>query len=103
RHDADFLNRCTSGAESYLSYLRGESDGQVKNARWAAEITGIGPGRIAALARAMVDTRSMITMSWSLQRAHHGEQPYWAALGLASVIGQIGLPGGGVGFGYSSL
>lgn len=103
RHDAEFLNRCTSGADSYLSYLRGEADGQVKNARWAAEITGIGPGRIAALARAMVDTRSMITMSWSLQRAHHGEQPYWAALGLASVIGQIGLPGGGVGFGYSSL
>jgi len=42
-------------------------------------------------------------VSWSLQRAHHGEQPFWAALGLASVIGQIGLPGGGVGYGYASL
>ncbi|TJW78198.1 MAG: Asp-tRNA(Asn)/Glu-tRNA(Gln) amidotransferase GatCAB subunit C, partial [Mesorhizobium sp.] len=40
---------------------------------------------------------------WSLQRAQHGEQPFWAALGLASMIGQIGLPGGGVGYGYASL
>jgi biotin/methionine sulfoxide reductase len=42
-------------------------------------------------------------MSWSLQRAHHGEQPYWAAVALAAISGQIGLPGGGVGFGYASL
>lgn len=103
RQDDAFLARCTSGADSYLAYLKGETDGVAKTAAWASEITGVGPGRIAALARAMVDTRSMITMSWSLQRAHHGEQPYWAALGLASVIGQIGLPGGGVGYGYSSL
>ncbi|WP_368073536.1 molybdopterin-dependent oxidoreductase [Haematobacter massiliensis] len=56
-------------------------------------------GRWAALPR----KRSMLTVSWSLQRAHHGEQPFWAALGLAAVIGQIGLPGGGVGYGYGSL
>lgn len=103
RHDSDFLTRCTSGSDELLAYLAGRTDGVEKNARWAASITGIGPGRIAALARAMVETRSMMTMSWSLQRAHHGEQPYWAALGLASMIGQMGLPGGGVGFGYGSL
>ena len=45
----------------------------------------------------------MLTVSWSLQRAHHGEQPFWAALALAAMIGQIGLPGGGVGYGYGSL
>ena len=44
----------------------------------------------------------MITASWSLQRAHHGEQPYWAVVLLASALGQIGLPGGGFGFGYGS-
>ena len=44
----------------------------------------------------------MVTASWSLQRAHHGEQPYWAVILLASALGQIGLPGGGFGFGYGS-
>ncbi|MEZ5660394.1 MAG: molybdopterin-dependent oxidoreductase [Burkholderiaceae bacterium] len=28
---------------------------------------------------------------------------FWAAIGLACALGQIGLPGGGVGFGYGSL
>ena len=35
----------------------------------------------------------MISASWSLQRADHGEQPYWAVILLASCLGQIGLPG----------
>ena len=103
RHDRDFLTRCTSGADRFLAYLRGASDGQVKDAEWAARITGLPAQAIRALAPVLVDTRSMLTVSWALQRAHHGEQPFWAALGLASVIGQIGLPGGGAGFGYGSL
>ena len=41
-------------------------------------------------------------MSWSLTRQDHGEQPFWMAIMLASMIGQIGLPGGGFGFGYSA-
>ena len=36
------------------------------------------------------------------QRQDHGEQPFWAAIMLASMLGQIGLPGGGFGFGYSA-
>ena len=50
----------------------------------------------------MAATRTMVTASWVLQRAHHGEQPYWAVVLLASALGQIGLPGGGFGFGYGS-
>ena len=103
RHDRDFLARCTSGADRLLGYLEGEPDGGHKDAAWAAAICGLDAGKIAELARRLVDTRSMLTMSWSLQRAHHGEQPFWAALGLASIVGQIGLPGGGVGYGYASL
>ncbi|MCA1512428.1 biotin/methionine sulfoxide reductase [Bradyrhizobium yuanmingense] len=103
RHDTDFLARCTSGADRLLRYLEGKADGGRKDALWAAGICGLGAGQIAELARRLVDTRSMLTVSWSLQRAHHGEQPFWAALGLASIIGQIGLPGGGVGYGYASL
>ena len=50
----------------------------------------------------MAANRTMISASWSLQRADHGEQPYWAVLLLASCLGQIGLPGAGFGFGYGS-
>lgn len=103
RHDCAFLARCTSGSERLLAYLDGSADGVVKDAAWAAHITGLDAAAIAALARRLLDTRSMLTVSWSLQRAHHGEQPFWAALGLACVVGQVGLPGGGVGYGYASL
>ena len=44
----------------------------------------------------------MITCAWSLQRAHHGEQPYWASIVLAAMLGGIGLPGGGFAFGHGS-
>ncbi len=103
RHDADFLARCCSGSDQFLGYLKGENDGAPKDSAWAAKISGLDAGKIAELSRTLIETRSMITVSWSLQRAHHGEQPFWAALGLAAVMGQIGLPGGGVGYGYGSL
>ena len=103
RHDQAFLARYTSGSELFLDYLAGRTDGQEKTADWAARITGLEAEDIRQLARRLVETRSMVTVSWSLQRAQHGEQPYWAALGLACILGQIGLPGGGVGYGYGSL
>lgn len=103
REDRDFLRRCCSGVEPFLAYLSGASDGVVKNADWAQGITEIAAGKIKLLAQTLASTRSMLTVSWSLQRADHGEQPFWAALALAAVTGQIGLPGGGVGYGYGSL
>lgn len=98
REDRAFLKRCTSGADRWLAYLRGQTDGVAKTADWAAGLCGVPAGHIRDLAAAMTATRTMMTLSWSLQRARHGEQPYWAAL-----AGQIGLPGGGVGYGYGSL
>ena len=102
-HDTDFLARYCSGSDIFLAYLTGASDGIPKTAAWAAAITGLPADDIRALAAVLPRTRSMLALSWSLQRARHGEQPFWAALGLASAIGQIGLPGGGVGYGYGSL
>ena len=101
-HDQAFLARHCVGFERVLPYLTGASDGQVKDADWAAAITGVPAETIRALARRMAQTRTMVSASWSLQRADHGEQPYWAVILLASALGQIGLPGGGFGFGYGS-
>lgn len=102
RHDAAFLASHCVGFERVRPYLMGETDGQPKDADWAAAITEVPADTIRALARSMAATRTMLTASWSLQRADHGEQPYWALVLLAAVLGQIGLPGGGVGFGYGS-
>ncbi len=103
RHANDFLHTHCVGSETFLRHLRGDDDGIAKNADWAEHITGIDAQRIRSLAEILPATRSLLAVSWSLQRARHGEQPFWAALGLAAVIGQIGLPGGGVGYGYGSL
>ncbi len=103
KQDTDFLNRCCSGAEQFIAYLGGPSDGTAKTADWAAAITDIPAAQIRALATDIAMQRTLITMSWSLQRALHGEQPWWAAVGLACVAGQIGQPGGGVTFGVASV
>ncbi len=101
--DQSFLNRYTKGFERFSPYLLGRSDGVEKNPEWAAEITQIPADTIRSLARRMAANRTMISVSWSLTRQDHGEQPYWAAITLASMLGQIGLPGGGFGFGYSAM
>jgi biotin/methionine sulfoxide reductase len=44
-----------------------------------------------------------VSVAYSLQRADHGEQAYWAAIALACMLGQVGLPGGGFGLGYGSM
>ncbi|MGH7046094.1 MAG: molybdopterin-dependent oxidoreductase [Stellaceae bacterium] len=102
RHDEAFLTRYCEGFSRVLPYLTGAADGQPKDAAWAQRITGVDAGTIRSLARLMAADRTMLTASWSLQRADHGEQAYWALVLLAACLGQIGLPGGGFGFGYGS-
>lgn len=102
RHDREFLARYCVGFETLSAYLAGEEDGQERDADWAAPICGIPADAIRNLAAAMVEHRTMVSGSWSIQRHEHGEQTYWAIIALAAVIGQIGLPGGGFGFGYGS-
>lgn len=102
-HDRDFLDRCCTGFEVFAGYLRGARDGIAKSAEWAAGICGIDAADIRALAGRMAAGRTLITVTWSLQRTEHGEQPVWAGLALAAMLGQIGLPGGGFGHGYGSM
>jgi biotin/methionine sulfoxide reductase len=102
-HDRAFLGRYCVGFERVLPYLTGEGDGEPKDAAWAEAITGVPAETIRALARRMAATRTMLTATWSLQRADHGEMVYWAVILLAAALGQVGLPGGGFGFGYGSM
>jgi biotin/methionine sulfoxide reductase len=101
-HDREFLARYCTGFERVEPYLMGSTDGRPKDADWAAAITSVPAETLRLLARRMAATRTMVTASWSVQRADHGEQPYWALILLAAALGQIGLPGGGIGFGYGS-
>jgi biotin/methionine sulfoxide reductase len=102
-HDADFLNSHCLGFDRFRDYLLGRTDGIVKDANWASKLSEIPAQTIQKLAREMADSRTFIIMNWSLQRSDHGEQPFWAAIALAAILGQIGLPGGGIGFGYGSM
>ncbi|NKX45481.1 molybdopterin-dependent oxidoreductase [Roseicyclus persicicus] len=101
--DHAFLASHCTGWDRFRPYLMGETDGQPKSPDWAAPLTGVGPDKVRALARRMATTRTLITVAWSLQRQEHGEQPYWMSAVLAAMLGQIGLPGGGVGYGYGAI
>ncbi|MFO0519561.1 MAG: molybdopterin-dependent oxidoreductase [bacterium] len=102
-HDRDFLARCCTGYDRFEAYLTGRSDGLAKSPEWAESICGVPAREIRALAHRLEGVRSMLTLAWSLQRAHRGEQPYWMAITLASMLGQVGLPGGGFAFGHGSI
>ena len=101
--DRAFLSRYTSGWDDLRAYIMGETDGQPKSADWAAPICDLPAQDIRALAAALPGKRSLVSLAWGMQRADHGEQPLWAGLALAAVLGQIGKPGTGYAFGYGSL
>ncbi len=96
-HDRAFLDKYTVGFDRLASYLAD------KTPEWAEKITGIAATRIRSLAREMAATRTTVSIGWSLQRSHHGEQPFWGLVTLAAMLGQIGLPGGGFGVGYGPV
>lgn len=102
-HDEAFLDRYTVGFERFATYLNGEEDGIAKTADWAADICALPADTIRDLARRMAKSRTMISVAWALTRQDHGEQPFWAAITLAAMLGQLGLPGTGLGFGYSAM
>ena len=102
-HDRAFLDRYCVGFDAFADYLTGAIDGLVKDAAWAAALCNIEADAIKALAIKMAQSRTMLSFSWSLTRQAHGEQPFWAGITLAAMLGQIGLPGGGFGFGYSAV
>lgn len=108
RHAPEFLQQYCQGYPQLEAYVlgkqsQGNTDTTPKTAEWAAAICGIDADTIRQLTRQAADTRTLLSCTWALQRAHRGEQPYWACIALAATLGQIGLPGGGFAFGHGSM
>lgn len=101
--DRSFVDRYAVGYDRFRAYVSGETDGTPKTPEWAETITGVPAATIRALAHEMLRKRTMINVAWALQRAAHGEQPFWMVITLAAMLGQIGLPGGGYGLGYGAM
>lgn len=99
RADDTFLSRCTSGYGDFAAYL----DRGAPTLAQASQLSGVPADMIAGLARQVAAVPATLTLAWSLQRARHGEQPYWAAIALAAMAGHIGRPGCGIAFGLGSV
>ncbi|WP_029826287.1 trimethylamine-N-oxide reductase TorA, partial [Vibrio parahaemolyticus] len=105
-YDKKFIDTYCLGFEEFIQYVQGKTKDKVeKTSEWAAAICGVKADKIREFARMLVSGRTQILMGWCIQRQEHGEQPYWAAAVVAAMVGQIGLPGGGISYGhhYSSI
>ena len=99
-YDKEFIEEYTVGFDKFLPYLTGDSDGTPKTPEWAESISGVPAATMKDLARRFAKNRVMLMSGWSLQRSDNGEQKHWMLVTLASMLGQIGLPGGGFGLSY---
>lgn len=102
-HDRAFLEKYTVGFERFLPYLTGETDGQAKDAQWAEQLSEVPAATIRQLARELARERSLVGISWSLQRQEYGEQSWWMVTTLGAMLGYVGLPGGGIGYGFGCI
>ncbi|KJY74700.1 molybdopterin guanine dinucleotide-containing S/N-oxide reductase [Vibrio nigripulchritudo] len=100
KHDKAFLNKYTTGYDRFESYLLGKEDGVEKSAAWASGICGVPAKQLEVLADIFSKHRTLLMSGWGIQRQQYGEQRHWMLVTLASMLGQIGLPGGGFGLSY---
>lgn len=100
KYNQDFLDEYTEGFDKFKEYMLGTNDGVAKTPEWASSICGISASKIKELALLFAANRTMLMSGWAIQRQHLGEQRHWGLVTLASMIGQIGLPGGGFGLSY---
>jgi biotin/methionine sulfoxide reductase len=101
--DREALARTTTGYDRLRAYVLGEDGGIARTPAWAADETGIPADTIATLARDAARAPTMLAAAWSLQRAEHGEQPFWMLAALAAMLGGIGKPGQGLIYGMGSI
>ena len=102
-YNKDFIKKYTVGFDSFSDYVLGKKNNQECSPEWASKITNIPVKEIYELGFKIANKNTMISLSWSLQRASRGEQPLWMGIVLAAMLGNIGTSKGGFGFGYSSV
>ena len=98
--DRAYIDKYTVGADKWIAYVKGETDGTPKTPAWAAAITGMAEAKIKELAELFATSNTQIAGSWAIQRAQHGEMAYWSIVNFAALTGKIGKPGAGVGFSW---
>ncbi len=105
--DNDFIKRCCSGfdssqmphgcenAESYKEYILGTHDGIAKTPLWAESITSVPAETISRIAREYATQKpAVLYQGYGMQRRAYGEQVVRAGATLASITGNVGIPGG---------
>ncbi|UJF18055.1 molybdopterin-dependent oxidoreductase [Vibrio sp. SS-MA-C1-2] len=100
QHDCEFIQTYSVGFDHLNRYLNGDEDGIEKTSSWAANICDVSVDEIEGLAEKFSSHRTFIISGWSMQRQQFGEQKHWMLVTLATLMGQIGLPGGGFGLAY---
>lgn len=100
-YDKKFIETYALGFDEFIPYVEGKTKDKVeKTPEWAEPICGVKADDIREFARLLVKGRTQLIFGWAIQRQQHGEQPYWMGAVLAAMIGQIGLPGGGVSYSH---
>ncbi|NPV68891.1 MAG: molybdopterin-dependent oxidoreductase [Anaerolineae bacterium] len=100
-YDAQHMPEGYENAESFKAYILGESDGVPKTPAWAESITAVPADTITRIAREYATMKpAVMFQGWGPQRRAYGEQPVRFNCALATLTGNIGIPGsfaGGVG------
>nr|WP_299240106.1 trimethylamine-N-oxide reductase TorA [uncultured Halomonas sp.] len=105
-YDKAFIEAYALGFEPFMEYVLGKADDNTeKTPEWAEALCGVPADEIREFARLLASDRTQLIFGWAIQRQQHGEQPYWMGAVLAAMLGQIGLPGGGISYAhhYSSI
>lgn len=98
-YDEESLPAGAPAGSSYKSYILGKGpDRTPKTPQWAADITGIPPGRIERLAREIAQAKPcFIAQGWGPQRTTDGGNQSRAIGMLAVLTGNVGISGGNTG------